>query len=124
MANTETDTGAATGANSQGVRGSTSGRPIMRLLDTLGKRWSLRVLWELRDTRLTFRELQARCDNVSPTSLNARLKELRALQLIDLTDAGYGYTKWGKELGEQMITLDIWASKWDEGTSDIRLGDK
>ena len=29
----------------QKVRGSQSGRPIMVLLDVLGQRWTLRVLW-------------------------------------------------------------------------------
>ena len=33
------------------VRGSASGRPIMVLLDLLGRRWSLRIVWELRDDR-------------------------------------------------------------------------
>ena len=33
----------------QPVRGSASGRPIMALLDLLGRRWALRILWELRD---------------------------------------------------------------------------
>ena len=40
------------------VRGSAAGRPIMALLDLLGRRMSLRILWELRDDRLTFRALQ------------------------------------------------------------------
>ena len=30
------------------VRGSRTGRPIMALLDLLGRRWTLRILWELR----------------------------------------------------------------------------
>lgn len=30
------------------VRGSTSGRQIMALLDILGRRWVLRIFWELR----------------------------------------------------------------------------
>ena len=96
------------------VRGSTTGRPIMRLLDVLGKRWSLRVLWELREGRMTFRELRMRCDDVSPTSLNARLKDLRNLNLVDLTDDGFGYTRWGHELGEQLMTMNRWAMKWDK----------
>ena len=94
------------------VRGSTTGRPIMRLLDVLGKRWSLRILWELKDERLNFRDLQARCDDVSPTSLNQRLKDLRALQLIDLDETGFGYTPWGRELGEHLGRLNKWSEKW------------
>ena len=89
-------------------------RPIMRLLDALGKRWSLRILWELRGGRLTFRELQARCNDVSPTSLNNRLKELRALKLADSAADGYGYTPWGEELGTQLLALNHWADGWSE----------
>jgi DNA-binding HxlR family transcriptional regulator len=40
------------------VRGSRSGRPIMAALDLLGRRWALRVLWELRDGALPFRALR------------------------------------------------------------------
>ncbi|MEO8541460.1 MAG: helix-turn-helix domain-containing protein, partial [bacterium] len=58
------------------VRGSTSGRPIMALLDLLGRRWTLRVLWELRGGAVGFRALQARCDGMSPSVLSQRLSEL------------------------------------------------
>jgi DNA-binding HxlR family transcriptional regulator len=59
------------------VRGSRSGRPIMALLDLLGRRWALRILWELRDGPRTFRALRLACDDASPSVLNARLRELR-----------------------------------------------
>ena len=52
------------------VRGSASGRPIMALLDLLGRRWALRVLWELREGPLQFRALQERCDGMSSSVLN------------------------------------------------------
>ncbi len=94
------------------VRGSKSGRPIMVLLDILGRRWSLRIMWELRDERLTFRQLRKRCDDVSPTSLNLRLKELRDLHLLDHDENGFGYTKWGQELGDQLLVLNRWSQKW------------
>ena len=38
------------------VRGSQTGRPIMALMDLLGRRWTLRVIWELRDGRLASAE--------------------------------------------------------------------
>ena len=47
----------------------------MALLDLLGRRWALRILWELRDETLTFRELRGACDTMSPTVLNQRLAE-------------------------------------------------
>lgn len=77
------------------ARGSSTGRPIMVLLDILGQRWTLRILWELRGERLTFRELRDRYDNVSPTSLNLRLKQLRHANLVDHNDDGFGFTPWG-----------------------------
>ena len=94
------------------VKGSTSGRPIMLLLDLLGRRWSLRILWELREERLTFRELQQRCDNISPTMLNKRIKELRQLNILDSETSGYGFTKWGDELGEHLVELSTWSNRW------------
>tara|TARA_R110001599_G_scaffold353795_2_gene597963 strand:+ start:110520 stop:110828 length:309 start_codon:yes stop_codon:yes gene_type:complete len=96
------------------ARESKTVRPIMRLLDILGKRWSLRILWELRSGRMTFRELRTHCDDVSPTSLNQRLKELRELKLIDHDEEGFGFTKWGSELGEHLLTLNDWSVDWDK----------
>jgi len=54
------------------VRGSTTGRPIMVVLDLLGRRGALRILWELRGEPLTFRALQAACGS-NPGLLNTRL---------------------------------------------------
>jgi len=92
---------------------SGTSRPIVRLLDLLGKRWSLRILWELRDARMTFRELRERCDDVSPTSLNNRLKELKELGLVDHDSTGFGYSVLGAELGVQLLSLSEWSERWD-----------
>jgi DNA-binding HxlR family transcriptional regulator len=94
------------------VRGSRTGRPIMVLLDVLGQRWTLRILWELREERLNFRELRRRCEDVSPTLLNRRLKTLRELDLVDHTDEGYGYTRLGAELGVHISGLNRWSERW------------
>ena len=56
----------------------------MALLDLLGRRWSLRILWELREQSLTSRALRAACDEASPTVLQARLTELREAGFIEL----------------------------------------
>lgn len=84
----------------------------MVLLDTLGQRWTLRILWELGTTRANFRALRLKCDDVSPSLLNKRLKVLRDLDLVDLDDTGYGLTTHGKELSLQFQQLDIWANYW------------
>lgn len=95
------------------VRGSRTGRPIMALLDLLGRRWTLRVLWELRSDSLTFRDLRDRCDAVSPTVLNARLKDLREAGLVELGEGGYGLTGLGRELLERLEPLYRWSGRWD-----------
>jgi len=84
----------------------------MTLLELLGRRWSLRILWELRDEPLTFRELRARCDDVSPTSLNQRLKNLRDSHLVEHNDAGYGLTNWGQKIGKNLLTLSEISVDW------------
>lgn len=71
-------------------------------------------MWELRGERLSFRQLRTRCDDVSPTSLNTRLKEMRELNLIDLDTEGFGPTQWGRELGEHLMPLNDWSAKWAE----------
>jgi DNA-binding HxlR family transcriptional regulator len=95
------------------VRGSDTGRPIMALLDLLGRRWAMRIIWELRDTPLTFRQLRERCDAMSPTVLNQRLHELRETGIVDTAQAG-GYTlsEQGKGLLKAMLPLLRWADEW------------
>ncbi len=97
----------------QAVRGSTSGRPIMVLLDVLGKRWTLRVLWVLFENGpMTFRDIQAQCEDMSPTVLNSRLKDLRALRLAEANEEGYCLTAQGKALSKKLAPLDLWANEW------------
>src|SRR5947209_19457883 len=70
------------------VRGSRHGRPIMALLDLLGRRWTLRLIWELRERPLTFRELQACCGSMSSSVLNQRLAELHGAGITAPAAAG------------------------------------
>jgi DNA-binding HxlR family transcriptional regulator len=94
------------------VRGSRTGRPIMVLLDLLGRRWTLRIVWELREAPRRFRELQ---DSIgaSPTIINTRLAELREAELVELDpDSGYRLTALGEELLQLMRPLHVWSEKW------------
>ncbi|MDE5462874.1 helix-turn-helix domain-containing protein [Bradyrhizobium sp. CSS354] len=102
-----------TSPRSRNVRGSRSGRPIMALLDILGRRWSLRILWELRDAPLTSRALRTACDEASPTVLQARLDDLREAGFVELGEAsGYGLTALGRELCETFMPLHRFAERW------------
>lgn len=94
------------------VRGSQTGRPIMAAFDLLGRRWLLRVLWELRSGAHTFRSLQAACEEISPAVLNTRLRELRDAQLVERGDEGYALTGLGQRLIEALAPLDAWSKRW------------
>ena len=83
----------------------------MVLLDLLGRRWALRVLWELRDGPLTFRELRERCDAMSPSVLNDRLSELRDAGIV-VHSGGYELTADGRELCKTLTEFDAWANRW------------
>lgn len=97
------------------VRGSRSGRPIMALLDLLGRRWLLRIIWELRETPLTFRELRDRCDAMSPTVLNVRLRELRDADIVVLAESGgYALSRSGGQLLEALTPLQRWSDGWQK----------
>ena len=95
------------------VRGSTSGRPVMALLDLLGRRWTLRIVWELREQTLTSRAMRAACDEVSPTVLQARLSELREAGFVELVPGnGYRLTELGRDLQETFLPLHRFAERW------------
>jgi DNA-binding HxlR family transcriptional regulator len=101
------------------VRGSRSGRPIMALLDLLGRRWTLRIVWELRHSPLTSRALRAACDDASPTIVQARLSELREAGLIELEPGnGYRLTALGRELEQTFLPLSRFAERWSRQVSD------
>ena len=71
------------------VRGSKTGRPVMALLDLLGRRWTLRIVWELRE---------------------AGLVEL-------LAGDGYRLTPLGRELMESFLPLHHFAERWSKRTA-------
>lgn len=88
-------------------------RPVMELLDLLGRRWTLRVVWELRDdSGLTFRELRTRCDDVSSSVLADRVRELTEAGILERDDDGYVLTPRGRELLTLLLPLDEWARRW------------
>jgi|SRR4051812_9818034 DNA-binding HxlR family transcriptional regulator len=101
------------------VRGSRTGRPIMALLDLLGRRWTLRIIWELRDGPLTSRALRTACDDASPTVVQARLSELREAGLVELLAGdGYRLTSLGGELMESFQPLHRFAERWGKRTAN------
>lgn len=88
-------------------------RPIVELIDMLGKKWMMRIIWEMSKGPCTFRELQSRCGNISPTSVNLRLKELVKKNLVAKSKPnGYCLSPLGEELMELFEPLNTWVKKW------------
>jgi DNA-binding HxlR family transcriptional regulator len=102
------------------VRGSTTGRPLMAAMDLLGRRWALRVLWELRGEPVGARNLLDRCEGLSSSVLYDRLRDLTAAGLItqDPSDR-YRLTASGRSLGTALDPLDAWATRWARSRPDL-----
>ena len=97
------------------VRGSATGRPLMAALDLFGRRWTLRIIWELRDGELGFRPLQQRCDNMSSSVLRQRLTELLDARLLyQLPDSRYALTPLGHRAYQALRPLTRWSQEWSE----------
>jgi DNA-binding HxlR family transcriptional regulator len=85
----------------------------MAALDLLGRRWALRVLWELRDGSLGFRELRQRCDGMSSSVLSDRLAELTEAGLVTKDEhERHALTRLGRELGVAIEPLSAWSQRW------------
>jgi DNA-binding HxlR family transcriptional regulator len=90
----------------------------MALLDLLGRRWTLRIVWELRDGPLTSRALRTACDEASPTVIQTRLSELREAGLVELLPGdGYRLTELGRELMDSFLPLHRFAERWSKRTA-------
>jgi DNA-binding HxlR family transcriptional regulator len=86
---------------------------MLALLDLLGRRWALRILWELRVEPASFQALQRRCDSMSTSVLAQRLTELRESQLIEKDQAGsYALTESGSQLLSRLDGIDEWTQEW------------
>lgn len=96
----------------------------MAAMDLLGRRWALRVLWELRDGPIGARALRARCDGMSSSVLYDRLRDLGASGLVERTASDqYVLSDLGAALGAALKPLNAWAESWSaslpRGPSDI-----
>ena len=87
----------------------TAARPVENALDLLGRRWALRLVWELRRSTLTFSELRERI-GISPSVLSARLGELVDADVLE-RDGGrrYRLSGRGRELARILYELNRWA---------------
>ncbi len=84
----------------------------MALFDLLGRNWALGIIWQLSNGPMTFRKVQESCENISPTILNRRIKELVACGLLERGDQGYQLTKSGAALFRHLKPLGAWSVQW------------
>jgi DNA-binding HxlR family transcriptional regulator len=99
------------------ARGTRTGRPLLVAFDLLGRRWALRVLWELRAEPLGFRVLRERCDGMSSSVLRDRLAELVEAGILETGEDGrYGLTDAGRGLLVALVPLTEWADDWGRRT--------
>ena len=100
------------------VRGSRSGVAIMAAFDLLGRKWNMRILWELNQSPANFRALQQKCDGMSPSVLNSRIKQLQQAKLLVLSEQGYCLTELGQDLMIRLDPLRDWSKEWERALAD------
>lgn len=86
---------------------------VTQLFELLESRYAMRVLWALSDGHpQTFRLLQDSVGGITPNTLNTRLKELRAANLVTHGSDGYSLTLSGTDLVKRLSDLQAFATKW------------
>ena len=85
---------------------------MARALALAGRKWSFRIVWELRVAPLSFRALRAACGQVSPSVLADRLQELGELGVVEnIPRLGYRLTARGERLFQVLTALDRWSAE-------------
>ncbi len=88
----------------------------MALFDLIGRRWNLRIIWELQRAEgpLTFRELRAACGDISSSVLTRRLHELADVRIAAHTGNGYALTDTGNRLVASLQPVLEWSRAWNQ----------
>jgi DNA-binding HxlR family transcriptional regulator len=90
-------------------------RAVVSVLDLLGRRWALRLVWELRRSALSFSELRERT-GISPSVLSARLGELTDAGVLERDPVRrYRLSGHGRELARILYELNRWAEQHQTG---------
>jgi len=80
-------------------------------LELLGRRWALRLVWELRRDAVSFSALRART-GISPSVLSTRLRELADARVIEQDGSRrYRLSGSGRELARLLYELNRWAER-------------
>ena len=99
----------------QNLKRASTSSSMSRALDILGRRWTLRTVWELRVGPLNFRALQAACGGISPSVLQRRLHELQEAGVIEkIPRLGYRLSTSGERLFQVIAPLEKWSASLPE----------
>jgi DNA-binding HxlR family transcriptional regulator len=87
----------------------------MALFDLIGRRQTLRIIWEVRQASrpLTFRELRSACGDISSSVLTRRLHELTDARIMTHTGDGYTLTDTGNRLVTSLQPALEWSRAWN-----------
>jgi DNA-binding HxlR family transcriptional regulator len=92
-----------------------SEKAVEGALDLLGRRWALRIVWELRRSTLSFSELRERT-GISPSVLSLRLRELVQADVLERDVVRrYRLSGRGRELARILYELNRWAEQHQTG---------
>lgn len=95
--------------------------PLFDLVELVGRRHALAVLWELRGAPYPFGVLVAAL-GAPPTMLTQRLRELREAGLLEVDETGdYRLTSHGRRLQGPLEALAAFAAQWAALTPRQRL---
>ena len=93
-------------------RHTSTPRQLAALFDLLGRRWTLRILWELRGRTLSFNDLRRAVGGMSQSVLVTRLTELFGAGLVADVPGGYQLTAAGDSLVRELGPVETWAAQW------------
>jgi DNA-binding HxlR family transcriptional regulator len=107
--------------------GDESGSPLAAALDSVGDRWTLRVVEALLDGPRRFGDLESELQGIAPNVLSQRLRRLEGEGLV-LTQPYserpprfiYELTAAGRELAGALRLLADWGARHREGTDPPR----
>lgn len=77
------------------------------------------IIWNLQNGPATFRQLQQRCESISPSILNSRIKDLREADIVKRTLEGYQLTQRGRGLFELLLPFGEWSLVWADEVFNV-----
>jgi DNA-binding HxlR family transcriptional regulator len=91
---------------------------VFDVLELFGRRWALRIVWELRRDAIAFSALRERL-GISPSVLSSRLAELSKAGVVERDDSRrYRLSPRGRELARLLYELNRWAERGEAAAGE------